>query len=208
MFPELAPAAAGLAAAVVGCRSELTSRRRPIRIHILARCGHVGPIDLSGSIARLTESMPTTVVARASASRRWRRRLRAGWFAGTAPAAARLGTAAIGCRTELRRRRRLVRIHSSRACLRCNHLRTIGAAEVIPTSPGPGAVRRRRWRVLHNTAVCKTGGTPALVRVRLGRRDLNGARPIRLAPTWDRASVLINASRLSADRRLGQCLFS
>ena len=81
VFSEAAPAAAGLAAAVVGCRSELTSRRRPIRIHILPRCGHVGAIDLGSSIARRTESMPTTVVARASASRRWRRELRAGWLA-------------------------------------------------------------------------------------------------------------------------------
>jgi len=98
MFPEVAPAAAGLAAAVVGCRSELTSRRRPIRIHVLPHCGNVGPIGLGSAIVKLTESMPTTVVARASASRRWRRRLRAGWFADTAPTAAGLGTAAIDCR--------------------------------------------------------------------------------------------------------------
>ena len=95
---EVAPAAAGLAA-VVGCRSELISRRRPIWIHILPRCGHVGPIDLCGSIVRLTESTPTTVVARASAKRRGCRGLHAGWLAGTAPAAAGLATAAIGCRT-------------------------------------------------------------------------------------------------------------
>src|SRR5216684_3750309 len=83
VFPEVAPAAA-----IVGCGSELTSRRRPVRIHVLTRYGYVGPIDLSGSIASLTESMPTTVVARASDSRRCRHGLRAGWFAGTAPTAA------------------------------------------------------------------------------------------------------------------------
>jgi len=94
LLPKVAPTPP-----VVGCRSELTSRRRPARIQVLPRCGYVGPIDLGGSIASVTESTPTTVVARASDSRRCRHGLRAGWFAGTAPTAAGLATAAIGCRT-------------------------------------------------------------------------------------------------------------
>ena len=75
-------------------------------------------------------------------------------------------------------------------------------AEATPTRSGLG-----RRRVLCNAIVSKTRGTPALVSVLLGRRDLNSARPIRLAPTWEGVAVLINAGRLGADGRPAECLF-
>jgi len=76
----------------------------------------------------------------------------------------------------------------------------------MPTSCRLGAVHRGCRRVLRNAIVSETRGDPALVSVLLRRRDLNATRPIRLAPTWEGASVLINASRLGADGRPAECL--
>ena len=147
--------------------------------------------------------MPTGVVTHASASRRWRRGLHAGWFTGGSPTSASLGTTVIGSSTKLSRGRRPVRIHLSRR----NRLRTIGFTEAMPTISCLRVVHRGRRRVQCNAIVSKTCGAPALVSVLLGRCDLNPTRPIRLAPTWEGASILINASRLGADGRLGQSLF-
>ena len=92
-FSEAVPAAR-LPATVVAGSSKLTSRRWTVRTHVLPGGGNVRPIHL----ARLTESMPATVVARASTSRRGRG-LGASWLASTAPTAVGLATAAVGCGT-------------------------------------------------------------------------------------------------------------